>query len=185
VLKHTDGSLMDNIVLIGFMGCGKTSVGQQLAQKLNFAFYDTDQMIEDESKRSISNIFATEGEEYFRRLETTTIKNLYGKMNHSVLSVGGGLPIREGNVELLRRLGHVVYLKTSMATIKKRLEGDTKRPLLAGDDVDKKVENLLMIRTPIYELAAHSIVETDNKFFEDIIEEIQNKVNILTIENRG
>jgi len=176
---------MNNIILIGFMGCGKTSVGQQLAKKLSFTFFDTDQMIEEESKRSISNIFATEGEEYFRKLETTTIKNLYGKLSHSVLSVGGGLPIREGNAELLRRLGHVVYLKASKVTIKKRLVGDTKRPLLTGDDVDNKVENLLMIRTPIYESTAHSIVETDDRFLEDIIEDIQNIVNNLAIENRS
>lgn len=163
---------MDNIILIGFMGCGKTSVGEQLAKKINFTFCDTDLIIEKESKKSISNIFSTEGEEYFRKLETKTIENLQGNLSQSVLSVGGGLPIREGNGALLRQLGCVVYLETSKKTILSRLQGDTTRPLLAGNDADKRVEKLLRIRTPIYESTAHIKVVTDDRPFEDIIKEI-------------
>ena len=148
------GGKMDNIILIGFMGCGKTSVGGRLAKKLHFAFFDTDQLIEEESKRSIRNIFAREGEEYFRELETATIINLYGKLNQSVLSVGGGLPITEGNGALLRRLGQVIYLKSSNETTRKRLIGDTTRPLLVEADTDDKLGNLLEFRTPIYESVA-------------------------------
>lgn len=168
---------MDNIILIGFMGCGKTSVGGRLANKLHFAFFDTDQLIEEESKRSIRNIFAQEGEEYFRELETTTIVNLYGKLNQSVLSVGGGLPIREGNGALLRRLGQVIYLKSSKETTRKRLLGDTTRPLLVGADADDKIGNLLKFRTPIYESVANITVATDDRSIEDIIEEIITKIS--------
>jgi shikimate kinase len=174
MLKQWDGGLMDNIILIGFMGSGKTSVGVKLANRLGYTFCDTDRIIENECNRSISNIFATDGEEYFRKLETSVIKELYGKLEHSVLSVGGGLPITEGNAELLKRLGQVVYLKTSKETILKRLNGDTTRPLLAGDDAGHKVEELLKFREPIYKTAAHHNIITDGKSFEEIMQEICN-----------
>jgi shikimate kinase len=161
-----------NIILIGFMGSGKTSVGSQLAQKLNYSFDDTDQRIEREAKRDISRIFAEDGEEYFRRLETQLIQNLYSSMSKTILSTGGGLPIREENTELLRRLGQVIYLKTSKETILKRLDGDASRPLLAGEDRQVKVEKLLNQRAPIYEMTANHIIETDDKTVDEIIDEI-------------
>lgn len=164
--------MMENIILIGFMGSGKTSVGEQLAKRLGYTFKDTDVMIEEKCKKTIHTIFATEGEGYFRKLETQVITELFGALEHSVLSVGGGLPITKGNAELLKRLGQVVYLKTSKETIRKRLEGDTTRPLLAGQDVDKKVKELLEYREPIYEATAQHVVETDDKSIDDIIAEI-------------
>lgn len=167
-----------NIILIGFMGCGKSSLGIRLAKKLGYEFCDTDQMIEKESGKTIRTIFETEGEEYFRNLETATISNLIGNMNNSVLSVGGGLPIRNGNGDLLKQLGHVIYLKTSKETILKRLSGDKTRPLLSGDNKEEKVEDLLHLREPIYEMAAENIVITDNKSFDDMISDIIKLVNI-------
>lgn len=163
---------MNNIILIGFMGCGKTSVGMKLAKKLAFHFSDTDQIIEENSKRTISSIFAAEGEEFFRELETKTINEFIGNLEDTVLSVGGGLPIQAGNAELLRQLGHVVYLKTSKETIINRLSGDTTRPLLSGDNAESKMDTLLNFRTPIYEAAAHITVTTDGRTFADIIDEI-------------
>lgn len=169
---------MNNIILIGFMGSGKTSVGSQLAKKLNFTFCDTDWLIEKDNKTSVQNIFTSYGEEYFRNLETATIRELYGNITRVVLSTGGGLPITEGNGQLLRRLGHVIYLKTSKETLKKRLEGDTSRPLLAGDHVEERIDNLLQERTPVYEKVAHFSVTTDNKEFHEIISEIISLCNI-------
>lgn len=163
---------MNNIILIGFMGSGKTSVGKQLAKKLQYTFCDTDELIEKENKTSIRNIFSTYGEEYFRKLETSTIGELYGNMTRTVLSTGGGLPITEGNDQLLKRLGHVIYLKASQETLMKRLQGDTSRPLLAGENVEERVRNLLKQRTTIYEKTAHFSVTTDNKKFYEIIDEI-------------
>jgi shikimate kinase len=159
-------------------GSGKTSVGLQLAYKLNFTFCDTDQMIEKEQNKSISTIFENEGEEYFRELETVLIENLYGRLHQSVLSVGGGLPIREGNTERLKRLGKVVYLKATKETILKRLSGDNTRPLLAGDNPGQKIEDLLQSRAPIYETAADIIINTDERTFHDIIEEICIKAKV-------
>ena len=169
---------MNNIILIGFMGSGKTNVGRQLAKKLHYTFCDTDQLIEKENETSVQNIFAAYGEEYFRRLETAAIQKLYGNMTRTVLSTGGGLPITEGNGQLLRRLGYVIYLKTSKETLMKRLEGDTSRPLLAGEHAEERIESLLQARTPIYENVAHFSVITDNKKFHEIISEIINLCNI-------
>lgn len=169
---------MNNIILIGFMGSGKTSVGKQLARKLKYTFCDTDQLIEKENKKSVQNIFATNGEEYFRKLETTTIQELYGSMTRTVLSTGGGLPITAGNDQLLRRLGDVIYLKASKETLMKRLQGDTSRPLLVGEHVEERVENLLRVRTPIYEKVAHLTVTTDQKKIYEIIDEIIDLCNI-------
>ncbi len=169
---------MNNLILIGFMGCGKTSVGFQLAKRLNFNFCDTDQIIEEKVKDTINHIFEIKGEEYFRKLETETIKGLIGKLNDTVLSVGGGLPIQTGNEKLIRELGCVVYLKTSKDTIMQRLSGDTTRPLLAGDQ-DKRIERLLSFRAPIYEAAAHLIVTTDGRLIDDIIDEIINRTGVL------
>lgn len=169
---------MSNIVLIGFMGSGKTSVGIQLAKKLAFQFRDTDRMIEDNCSRTIKSIFAKEGEGFFRELETKIIKDLIGKTGNHIISVGGGLPVQPGNVELLQQLGHVIYLKTSGNTIMERLRGDTTRPLLSGDNPEEKVETLLKLREPLYEAASHLTVITDDRKIADIIEEIIRRTGV-------
>ncbi len=169
---------MNNIVLIGFMGCGKTSVGMQLAKKLAFQFADTDQIIEENCKRTITSIFAEEGEAFFRKLETDTIKEFIGKLSNTVLSVGGGLPIQPCNAELLRQLGQVVYLQTSGETIIKRLSGDTTRPLLSGDHTEEKIDALLKARSPVYERAAHITVITDGRKLSGIINEIIKRTGV-------
>ena len=101
---------MGNIVLIGFMGCGKSSVGKKLAEKMDYCFCDVDRVIERDNKKSISEIFETKGEEYFRELETKTVKKLINTVSNCIISVGGGLPIKNGNGELLKKLGTVVFL---------------------------------------------------------------------------
>lgn len=161
---------MNNIILIGFMGSGKTSVGMELAEKLKYQFCDTDQVIEKTSKKSISDIFAENGEDYFRKLETNTIKSFIGNITGTVLSVGGGLPIREGNAEILRELGQVVYLQTELDIILKRLSGDSSRPLFKVDS--NKIEKLYQTRIPKYEAAADIIISTDHKSLEEIVNEI-------------
>lgn len=164
--------MKDNIILIGFMGCGKTTIGNELYKRLNYKFLDTDAEIEKNSGMTISDIFAKHGEEYFRNLETKTIEDMINNVNETIISTGGGLPLRKCNAEILKKLGIVVYLKVKKDTVLKRLEGDNTRPLLAGDNVDEKVEKLLEFRNPIYEKSAHLIIETDDKTIEDILEEI-------------
>lgn len=169
---------MGNIVLIGFMGCGKSTVGKKLAEKLNYCFCDVDRVIERDNKKSISEIFETHGEEYFRELETKTVKELITTVNNCIVSVGGGLPIKEGNREVLKELGTVVFLKVRKETILKRLEFDKSRPLLASEDKEKKIDELLQFREPIYTAAADIIVEVDDKEFNQILDEICNGIKV-------
>jgi shikimate kinase len=162
--------LKHNIILIGFMGSGKTSVGEKLAERLTYHFRDTDQLIEKQAGETINHIFAVYGEEHFRNLETELLKALQGHMEQTVLSTGGGLPLREQNARLLREMGYVVFLKASRQTTLSRLKGDTTRPLLKGDDSEQKVERMLNVRIPVYEKAAHKTVVTDDKSVDELVE---------------
>jgi shikimate kinase len=164
--------MKDNIVLIGFMGSGKTSVGTKLARVLDYKFLDTDAYIEEEYQDTIAAIFANEGEASFRTLETETLKKLSQNLHGYVISTGGGMPLREENVALLHELGFVVFLKTSKETIYERLKDDKTRPLLQGDNPMKKIEELLTYRTPIYEAAADQVIVTDGESFYQIIKDI-------------
>lgn len=161
-----------HIILIGFMGAGKTTIGQTLARRLNRPLFDTDQLIEEQAGMSVSRIFEKYGEEEFRRLETETIRSMIFVEEDWVLSVGGGLPLREENRRLLKQAGTVVYLRVRSGTVLERLKGDTTRPLLQGGDVKAKVEKLLSYRSPIYEEAAHVTVDVDGKPPDEIGEEI-------------
>lgn len=158
-----------NIILIGYMGCGKTSVGERLAKRLSYLFLDTDQMLEEKEKNTIHHIFAIHGEEYFRNRETELIQELLPKVTRTVLSTGGGLPVREQNARLLRELGYVIYLKATKETTMKRLAGDKSRPLLQGDDPGKRIEGMLAERIPIYEKASDIIIDTDDKSIDEIV----------------
>ncbi|MBQ9118546.1 MAG: shikimate kinase [Lachnospiraceae bacterium] len=164
---------MKNIILIGFMGCGKSSVGSKLARALHMQFQDTDQLLEESFGCKISEFFEKEGEAEFRNRETALLKQLNEELQNTVLATGGGLPLREENAELLKKLGTVIYLKASKETTLKRLHGDTTRPLLAGGDVEEKVERLLEQRIPLYTAAADLIITTDEKSFYEIINEIE------------
>jgi shikimate kinase len=166
------GKLKHNIILIGYMGSGKTSVGERLAGLLTYQFRDSDQMIEKKAGDTINRIFALHGEDYFRNLETELLNDILPTLEKTVLSTGGGMPLREQNSRLLKELGYVVFLKASKLTTLNRLQGDTTRPLLAGDDLEKKVERMLELRTPIYEKAAHKIIITDGKPVKEIAEQI-------------
>lgn len=172
--------MKENIVLIGFMGSGKTSVGEYLSNQLSYSLVDTDQIIETESQMSISQIFSDRGEAYFRDLETKTVERLANSLQKHVISTGGGLPMRECNAEILKKLGFVVYLKIKKESVLRRLQGDQTRPLLAGEHVEEKVEKLLNDRDPIYEVSAHIVVAVDelkdgvfvDRSFKEIAEEI-------------
>ena len=163
---------MKNVVLMGFMGAGKTTIGRKLAKALECEFIDTDERIEIEQKRKISDIFAEDGEETFRDMETNLLKHLQDREEGFVLSIGGGMPVREENRTLLRNLGTVVYLKTSKAEIIRRVSGDKNRPLLQGGDLDEKVTNLMKAREQIYKDIAHKEVVTDGKNPQKVVNEI-------------
>ena len=164
---------MKNIILIGFMGCGKSSLGRRLAETLKCNFLDTDELIEEEQNRSISDIFATDGESAFREMETECLRGLIKKGGDGfVLSVGGGLPIREINRNLLKELGTVVFLRVSGEVVYKRLRNDNTRPLLQDKNPRGRIEDLMSARKGYYEAAAEYVVNVDDRSFDDIIEEI-------------
>lgn len=164
---------MGNVILIGFMGCGKTTVGFRLSYRLRKAVIDTDKEIEKDEKRTISDIFAAEGEEYFRRKETACLRKLLKSVNNHIISVGGGLPLREENRILLRRLGQVFYLKAEAGTIYERVKGDTTRPLLQCSDPKGRIRTLMDARDAFYTEAADVIIRVDGKGFEQILDEIE------------
>lgn len=172
--------MTDNIILIGFMGSGKSSVGKLLAKELNFEFIDTDEEIEKANDLKISKIFKDFGEEYFRELETSYLKKLLLNKNDLILSTGGGLPLRDSNVKILRELGVVVYLKATKDTIVKRVKDDNSRPLLASDHLEERVDSLLRSRESCYQAAAHIEINTDDKFFTAIISEILEQYHLIT-----
>lgn len=168
---------MGNVILIGFMGSGKTTVGLKLSYRLRRPVIDTDKEIEREEKRSISDIFATDGEAYFRDRETACLRKLLKSSSNQIISAGGGLPLREENRALLHELGQVFYLKASAETIYERLKHDTTRPLLQGEDPRSKIRKLLVERDVYYKDAADVIVDVDGKDFEQILREIEQHVN--------
>ncbi|WP_242622640.1 shikimate kinase [Lachnoclostridium sp. Marseille-P6806] len=149
-------------VLIGFMGCGKTTVGRLLAEREKLRFMDTDQQIEAEEGRTVSEIFASDGEERFRELETALLARLAGEAaGGCVYAVGGGTPLREENRALLRKMGEVIWLSVQPDTVLKRLSHDRSRPLLQGADREQRVRELLKKREDCYRAAADRVIPVD------------------------
>ena len=148
-----------NIVLIGFMGSGKSSIGKRVASRLGFQFVDTDAVLVEREGREIAGIFAREGEARFRDLETSVLRSL-GTRSRCVISTGGGVILREENRALLRQLGLVVWLTASEDVIFNRVSRTNKRPLLQTANPRETVTQLLAARRPLYEAAAQFTVDT-------------------------
>jgi shikimate kinase len=156
-----------SVFLIGMMGAGKSTVGRCLAKTLKYKFLDTDQLIEEQEKRTIESIFKENGESYFRNIERDIINQFNNKT--SVYSTGGGLPIYNKNIHKLKDIGQVIYLKTSIGELlNNRINNNTSRPLFQ-DSIS--FENLLKQREPIY-CEADFVVTTDSKSPEEIAIEI-------------
>lgn len=170
----------NNIVLIGFMGCGKSTVGKKLAGALSYEFSDTDAMIEETYGKTISKMFEEDGEEYFRNAETELLQKLSAEAKGLVLATGGGMPMREENATLLRKIGTVVFLEAKIETILERLQNDTGRPLADGEDREARLRPLYEKRLPVYRAAADYILDTEAKSFYAIIEEIKTVAENVT-----
>jgi shikimate kinase len=152
-------SARTNIVLIGFMGSGKTSIGRLVAARLGFQFIDTDAVIVERAGMPITEIFERHGEAWFREQETATLRSL-SVVNRAVISTGGGIVGREENHTLLRALGLVVWLTASEEVIFERVSRNKKRPLLQTPDPRATVRELLEQRRPLYEAVAQFTLET-------------------------
>jgi len=163
-----------NIILIGYMGSGKSTVGRKAAKAVKYLFLDTDDLIEKEEGMTIAKLFEEKGEPYFREKETETIKRLIAEPKGNIIATGGGLPMKAGNASLLKELGTVIYLKAETDTLVKRLSGDTARPLLKNGDLREKIETMLSVRGPVYEACADMVLQTDNMSFYEIICQIEN-----------
>lgn len=163
----------ENIILVGFMGCGKTTIGKKLAKALGYEFLDTDAMIEEQQGKRISDIFAQEGEEAFRQMETELLMQLRREAVRKVIATGGGMPVREENRRLLREVGTVVFLEAEFDTILERLQNDTTRPLAEGEDREKRLRPLYELRYPLYQEAAEVCVDTEGKSFYALIQELE------------
>ena len=155
-----------NIVLTGFMGSGKTTVGRIIAQRLGRVLVDSDEEIEKACDMTISNIFSIRGEHAFRDIETNTAERLSG-MSNLVISTGGGIVIREQNTAYLKRNGVVFCLMAAPQTILLRTAGDESRPLLNVDNPLEVIEKLLGHRRVFY-LNADVVVDTDEKTPEEV-----------------
>lgn len=163
-----------NLVLIGFMAAGKTSVGKRLARRLGYRFLDTDEVIETELGCAISEIFTHQGEPYFRELETRLLRNL-GQLQNHVLATGGGIITTPGNMELLKGIGTVVFLNAAPEDILKRLRRDTRRPKVQGGDLEEKVHGLLGQRMALYQ-EADVVVSTAGRSVNQTAGEVLRRV---------
>jgi shikimate kinase len=168
-----------NIVLTGFMGTGKTAVGEKLAKELKMQYVDTDKMIEEDTGTTISKIFKKFGEDHFRDLETQAVKCV-AMLDNFVIATGGGAVLREENMVELERNGVVICLSATPEVIYRRTAKNKKRPLLAEvQDAKKKIEEMLLARKPFYERAAFSI-DTSEVDTDTIVDSIADFV-----KNRG
>ena len=169
------------------MGCGKSSVGRELSRLLCCPFMDLDAVIEEREGRSIPEIFATDGEAVFRQMELEALQSLVGQMppTHDwnrgqeaasneedtlILALGGGAVVTEGCAEIVREQTLCIYLKARVETLLEHLSGGEAagRPLLQGDSLRKRIENLMALRAETYEKTAHIIIDTDGRSIEEI-----------------
>lgn len=151
--------MLPNLVLIGFMGCGKSSVGRRLSGLTGHRFVDLDELITQSDGRSISEIFSHRGESYFRDLEQRALEDLVGVCG-IVLSTGGGLVLRPANRETLKRIGVVAWLDADPEILFERAMRSGRRPLLQTDDPKGTFDELLGVRRNLYEMAADFRVDS-------------------------
>jgi len=144
-----------NIILVGFMGTGKTVTGHMLAKQTGLELVDMDSIIEERAGRAISDIFATDGEAAFRTMEREVVQEL-AQRDGLIVSTGGGIVLNPNNIADFEKTGLVVCLNAAPETIFQRVENDEARPLLAGDK-KTQIASILETRQPLYEAIAHGI----------------------------
>ncbi|WDV47952.1 shikimate kinase [Clostridiaceae bacterium M8S5] len=169
--------MKQNIILIGFMGSGKTTNGRRLAKKLNMKFIDTDDLIEENNNITITEIFKRYGEKYFRELEHKMIKELVDE-HSSIISTGGGVIINPDNTKYLKQIGIVIYLRSTVDNICNNLRNSyKKRPLIQKKNWMDEVKSLMEKREAIYQNNADITIDVDNKKHNQIVNEICKVLN--------
>lgn len=171
-----------HVFLTGFMGSGKSTVGKQLARKLNLAYIDTDEQIESAVGEEISEIFATKGEEWFRKIEEETVASILQNTGQNIISLGGGTLLSSLTVSNILKNGQLIYIKSDPVEIWKRIRHSTRRPLLRHEGEDWSRERylermkILMKEREMGYLQAHLVIDRDGKEVDEIVEEILEKL---------
>lgn len=166
-----------HIVLIGFSGCGKSTIGPQLARKLKLKFVDTDQLIEKQEKKTISEIFKTDGERYFRAIESKVLEKVIAIKKRSVIALGGGGFQKPANRKLVLENALVIFLSCNQKELYRRLSQKTDRPLLPRSAflLKEKIRRMLAKRINNYQ-TADLIVSTTDKTIREVVAEITGKI---------
>lgn len=166
----TSGRVIQNLALVGFMGTGKSTVGQLVAAQLHFRFADTDELIEARAGKTISSIFADDGETRFRDYEREVVEELKG-VHRTVVATGGGLVVQEENLTSLKTHALVICLWASPETIRERVRHQTHRPLLLGPEPRERIRQLLNERAPFYR-RADVLVNTDLRSVKEVVHHV-------------
>jgi shikimate kinase len=160
-----------NIFLVGMMGAGKTTLGRALAQRLEREFVDSDRVLVERTGVPVATIFEIEGEEGFRRRESTLLAEL-ARRDAWVIATGGGVVLDEANRRLMREAGTVVYLRARLESLWERTRHDANRPLLATADPRSRLAQLLEAREPLYRDCAHVIVDTGSQSTSTLVNRV-------------
>ncbi len=166
---------MGNIVLIGFMGTGKSTIALEMSRRYAMDMVEMDQMIVEREGMSIPDIFEKYGESYFRDLETQLLIEIQNKTNQ-IVSCGGGVVLLECNVKEMKKNGKVILLTAEPATILERVKEDENRPVLRGRKNVEAIAELMGVRKEKYEAAADIVIATDGKTIRQICDEIIQKI---------
>jgi len=165
------------IFLIGMMSCGKSSIGKELSKSIEFPFLDIDEMLIHSTGISIKEIFQKRGEEYFRHIESESLKKIQG---HGVISCGGGIVLAKENRNHLKNNGHTIYLESSLSILEKRLSNDNynNRPLIDYKNIKKSLETIYEKRKSLFFECANDTINTDNKSLSEICKTIIKNIKI-------
>ena len=169
-----------NIFLIGFMGCGKSTVAAKLKQMYGMHVVEMDVEISKRQKMSIPKIFEQYGEEYFRNLESALLEEI-ATGSGQVVSCGGGVVLREDNVAEMKKSGHIVLLTAKPENVLKRVQKDDNRPILKGRKTVEDIQTLMEARREKYEGAADIVVATDDKNIAEICDEIIQRIEEIGV----
>lgn len=171
---------MKPLFLVGYMGCGKSTLGRKLARRLGFAFVDTDALVEERAGASVADVFRYEGEQRFREAEREALERAIAASDNAVVSTGGGLPTWRDNMARLNDVGHTVFLRRSAEQIARRLSpyGRHKRPRLRGLDDAGLVafmERDMAARDPFYS-QAQLVVDCDDMSDDEVVDYILEQI---------
>lgn len=174
-----------HLSLVGLPGCGKSTIGKQLARQCGMPFFDLDFEIEKKLAIKIKDYFASHGEECFRDIESQALKDLLDQKIPMVLATGGGAILRPENRQLLRTQSKVFYLKTPAKEIAQRLSADTTRPLMQGHDPLQKLTQLLVQREPLYLQVADYVIDASGQNTASVGKKLAMQAELAGLVNRA